>query len=93
MGSLRPSTPKISTALFWPCGELTSESGLLEISTAAKKIADVAYHDSRRDNLLQVVDMVVGAIARTHEKGDSQYQRLFRRKIRAVQLFPPLDAP
>jgi len=60
---------------------------------AAKKIADVAYHDSRRDNLLQVVDMVVGAIARTHEKGDSQYQRLFRRKIRAVQLFPSLDAP
>ncbi|MGH2388984.1 MAG: DUF3800 domain-containing protein [Chloroflexota bacterium] len=29
-----------------------------------KKIADVLYHESHRDNLLQVVDMIAGAVAR-----------------------------
>lgn len=59
---------------------------------AVRKIAGVTYHESGRDNLLQVVDMLAGAIARTYEKGDKQYQRLFRRKIEAVQTIPALDA-
>lgn len=59
---------------------------------AVRKIAGVTYHDSGRDNLLQVVNMLAGAIARTFEKGDDQYQRLFRRKIQAVQVMPALDA-
>jgi len=59
---------------------------------AVKRIAGVTYHDSGRDNLLQVVDMIVGAIARTYEKGDGQYQRLFRRRIQAVQVIPAQDA-
>jgi hypothetical protein len=59
---------------------------------AVKQIIGVAYHDSRRDNLLQAVDMVAGAIARAYEKGDGQYLRLFRREVQAVQMIPALNA-
>ncbi len=56
---------------------------------AAKKITDVRYHESHRDNLLQVADMTVGAIARAYEKGDDQYRRLLKGKLQDVWVFPP----
>jgi hypothetical protein len=45
-------------------------------------------HESHRDNLLQVVDMVAGAIARTYEGGDGRYQQIIRKKIKNIWLFP-----
>lgn len=44
----------------------------------------VVFHRSHQDNLLQVVDMAAGAVARAHERGDDQYARLLGRKLRVV---------
>lgn len=54
-----------------------------------KKIANVRYRESHRDNLLQVADMVAGAIARAHEKEDDTYQRLLKGKLQDEWVFPP----
>jgi len=50
----------------------------------------VTYHKSRGDNLIQVVDMVVGASARGYEREDDQYRRLFARKIENIRVFPDI---
>jgi hypothetical protein len=53
-----------------------------ELNSQAKvKIDKVMYHTSHSDNLIQLADMVVGAIARRYERGDGQYHQLIRKKI------------
>lgn len=39
-------------------------------------IAEVRYRDSRRENLLQVADMIVGAVARSYEGRDHRFLKL-----------------
>jgi len=53
-----------------------------------RTIKDVRYHQSHRDNLLQIIDMVAGAVARAYEGGDDQYLRLLRPRLTGVTLYP-----
>jgi len=50
----------------------------------------VTYHPSHGDNLIQTVDMIVGASAREYERGDDQYRRLFAKKIEHVRMLPSI---
>lgn len=67
---------------------LRHELNSLGSSARPPTLRDVVYHDSGEDNLLQVADMVVGAINRTYKEGDGQYQHLFRRRIEQIEMFP-----
>lgn len=67
---------------------LRRELNTLDSQSNKPILKDVVYHDSREDNLLQVADMVVGAINRTYKERDDQYQRLLRRSIQHIQTFP-----
>jgi hypothetical protein len=49
---------------------------------------ELVYRRSHQDNLIQVADMIVGAIARTYEKGDGQYRHLICRRIQDEWVFP-----
>lgn len=42
----------------------------------------IVFHRSYQDNLLQVADMAVGAVARAHGRGDARYLRLLGRKLK-----------
>ncbi len=53
-----------------------------------RKIEQVRYHQSHKDNLIQAADMFVGAIAREYEEKDAQYRRMFAKKIGNVWVFP-----
>jgi hypothetical protein len=44
--------------------------------TADAAIGAIRYRDSRRDSLLQVAAMLVGAVARSYEAGDSGFRHL-----------------
>lgn len=44
--------------------------------TADAAIGSIRYQDSRRESLLQVADMLVGAVARSYEAGDSRFRQL-----------------
>jgi len=44
--------------------------------TADVAIGSIRYRDSRRESLLQVADMLVGAVARSYEMGDSRFRQL-----------------
>jgi len=57
-------------------------------SAATRRIDKVVYHRSHQDNLLQVADMVAGAVARAYEGGDDQYRHLLGKKIVNVWVFP-----
>lgn len=49
------------------------------LSPAAKGeavISDIHYANSRTDSLIQVADMIVGAVARSYTKGDDHFSRL-----------------
>lgn len=46
-----------------------------------KKIKDVRYHESHRDNLLQAVDMVAGAVKAKYERGRPEYCKIIRAKM------------
>lgn len=59
----------------------------VDTGSGARKITGIAYHESHRDNMLQAADMVVGAIARSYEKGDRQYHQLIRKKIQDEWIF------
>lgn len=56
--------------------------------TADAAIGVIRYRDSRRESLLQVADMLVGAVARSYEAGDARFrdllpaQRLTVRELR-----------
>ena len=60
-------------------------------SPAMRKIDKVVYHRSHQDNLLQVADMVAGAIARAYESQDNQYRHLLRKKTVTVRVFPGVE--
>lgn len=38
-------------------------------------ISDITYANSRSDSLIQVADMIVGAVARTYNKGEDTYMK------------------
>lgn len=59
-----------------------------DVAASGKRIADVRYHESHRDNLLQAADMIAGAIARKYERGDAQYRQSIRKKIDWEEVFP-----
>ncbi len=48
---------------------------------AIRKIRDIRYHESHRDNLLQAVDMVSGAINASYTKGDFSYRDIVQSKL------------
>lgn len=56
------------------------------------KIKDVRYHESHRDNLLQAVDMVAGAVHAQYAKNQPEYCRLIRSKLDDVWCLEPRDA-
>jgi len=49
--------------------------------TAEKKIADIRFHDSRSDNLIQAVDMASGAINAYYSKGRPEFIDIIRPRI------------
>jgi len=51
-------------------------------------VARVVQHRSHSDNLIQVADMVAGAVARAYERGDTQYFQLLRWKLAVLELPP-----
>lgn len=59
-----------------------------DVSGGIKRITDVRYHESHRDNLLQAADMIVGSIAWKYERGDAQYRHIIRKKIEREEVFP-----
>ena len=54
-----------------------------------QRVAEVRYHESHRDNLLQVVDMASGAINCRYCKGESGYASLIQAKIDDVWVWQP----
>lgn len=63
-----------------------------QLNTSANgfgKIKDIKYHESHRDNLLQAVDMVAGAINAQYAKDQPHYCRLIRSKLDDVWIFTP----
>lgn len=54
------------------------------------RIRDVSYRPSHRDTLLQAADMIVGAIARRYERGDSRFYQLVRKNIEYEWKLPEL---
>lgn len=56
------------------------------------KIKTVRYHESHRDNLLQAVDMVAGAVHAQCAKSQPEYCRLIRTKLDDIWYLTPYDA-
>jgi len=54
-----------------------------------KKIRDIKYHESHRDNLLQAVDMASGAIYAHYAKDRPEFLRLIRPRIDDIWTFTP----
>jgi hypothetical protein len=52
------------------------------------KIVSVKFAESHRDNLIQLADMVVGAIARSYREGDrnqhDRWRRMLNSKVRKI---------
>jgi len=46
-----------------------------------RRIKSIRYHDSHRDNLLQAVDMVAGAVFTQYRDGNASYVGIIRSKI------------
>jgi hypothetical protein len=47
-----------------------------------KRVKKISGHDSKRDDLLQLADVVVGAVFRLMERGDSRCFEIIKSKIR-----------
>ena len=54
-------------------------------------VARVVQHRSHSDNLIQVADMVAGAVARGYERGDNRYRQLLHQKLEVLEL--PRETP
>lgn len=52
-----------------------------ESGAGTRKIKTIRYHESHRDNLLQAVDMVAGALFTHYRDGNTSYTRIIRSKI------------
>lgn len=52
----------------------------------ARKISDIRYHESHRDNLLQAVDMASGAIYAHIARGNSTYLKIIQVKMDDLSL-------
>lgn len=57
----------------------TSENGF-------NKIRDVKYHQSHRDNLIHVADMVAGAVYAKYAKGNNHYCNIIKSKLDDIWL-------
>ena len=57
-------------------------------SSDPQPVARVVQHRPHSDNLIQVADMVAGAVARAYERGDTQYFQLLRWKLAVLELPP-----
>lgn len=57
-------------------------------SKAPRKISTVKFHRSHSDNLIQLADMVAGAIRHAHDTRDEEFRAMFRRKILDTRVFP-----
>jgi hypothetical protein len=53
-----------------------------------RRLDDVRYQSSHANNLLQCVDMITGAIARSYEKGEDEFRSIIEKRIEALQEFP-----
>jgi len=58
-----------------------------------QRIRSVSYADSSRHSLLQVADLMVGAVARSYEKNDSSYRLLIRRRLYVRELPEGIESP
>jgi hypothetical protein len=54
---------------------------MLNTDTECPKIRRIAYRRSHTDNLLQVTDMICGAINAAYEKGEGKYRQIIRKHI------------
>lgn len=52
-----------------------------------RKIQDIRYHESHRDNLLQAVDMVSGAIYTHVTRANPEYMEIFQTKLDDLWLY------
>jgi len=58
-----------------------------------QRIRVVSYADSRRHNLLQVADLMAGAVARSYEKSDGGYISLIRKRLNIRELPEEKESP
>lgn len=58
-------------------------------SEGVTKISDIRYHESHRDNLLQAVDMVTGAINTRFSRDNDEYLMIIQSKVDDLWLFSP----
>jgi hypothetical protein len=54
---------------------------MLSLNETAPKLSKIIYHRSHTDYLLQVSDMVCGAIYAAYNKGDGSYRQMFAKHI------------
>jgi hypothetical protein len=64
----------------------------LNMDPRAPKVRGVRYHDSRSDNLIQVADMVCGAIYAKYHRGDDTYYREIGVKVGNLWEWRPYGA-
>lgn len=55
---------------------------------AGKVLRALSYRGSGSDEMLQLADMVVGAAARVHRRGDDQYRRMIAARIISEHEYP-----
>lgn len=53
-----------------------------------RRIKTVVFHKSHTDNLIQLADMVAGAIARAYISGDTSFLEMIQRRIQDTWQFP-----
>ncbi len=54
-----------------------------------RRIKEVRFHKSHIDNLIQLADMVAGAVARAYISGDTSFLEMIQRRIQDTWEFPP----
>jgi Protein of unknown function (DUF3800) len=57
-----------------------------EAAARVKRIKGIVYQESHRAPMLQVADLVAGAVARSYERGDGQYRIIITRKITVLEM-------
>ncbi|HEX5505384.1 MAG TPA: DUF3800 domain-containing protein [Thermomicrobiales bacterium] len=62
---------------------------MLNTEVDSPKLTKITYHRSHADNLLQVNDMVCGAIYAAYNKGEPRYRQIIKRHIQDEWLLRP----
>ena len=64
----------------------------LNTDQAKRKIRDVKYHRSHSDNVIQVADMISGAVYAKYSRGEARYSEMIKGKIQDIWEWRPKQA-